>query len=110
MNTVMDKVYWILTIFIVSPSLIRIWLNLRELLARNNRLENLSKRSLLNSVLSRGLYTILIFGFAYWLLSNLKRDTEYFFVGIYIWNGVWAVEAFTGFLISCKELIRNSRM
>jgi hypothetical protein len=105
----MEKFYWILTVFIVSTSLVMIGRNLRELLARNSRLENLSKRRLLNSVINRGLYTLWLFGLTYWLFINFPRDPEDFFVSFYLWTTLWAVEAFTSFLIPCKELIRKSK-
>jgi len=57
----MENFYWIFTVFVISPYLLIIWLNLRELLAKNSRLQNLSKNILLKYVIGRGLYTMFLF-------------------------------------------------
>lgn len=110
----MDKFYMIMTVLIVFFSLANTWLNLKGLLARNSKLENLSKRKLLNSVIIRGLYTIWFFVILCFYLSNFKRNPEneyeYFVVCGTIWSAVSVVEYFIDFLIPCKELIRKSRM
>jgi hypothetical protein len=105
----MEILLMIFVVFSIFTFLVMIWRNFRELLAKNSTLENLSKRKLLNSIIYRGLYTIMLFATTYLFLSGLKKDTDLSFYIRYmtIWYAVGTVEAFIGFLIPCKELIKK---
>ena len=107
----MDKIYRILIAVAVLGSFLNICLNLRKLFTRNSSLENLSKRKLLNSAIIRGLYTFWLFGVACWFSNNFESyDEDFLMHFLTVLFTASAVEAFTAFLIPCRELMRKSNV